>query len=158
MTVDGISYEYLGTGSSTLPTLRNLKPAVPLTVSYDSQYSNFTFGAGAMEITASFLSSVLPKDLCRTSIPLSYLTTSARSTDNTSHSVQFYSDVNAAWVAYENNVTTQWTFYEGSTPTNGSTNLTNSSSIYSWYVSPTENFQSTHAIQVRPFAECLRIC
>ena len=87
-----------------------------------------------MEITASFLSSVLPKDLCRTSIPLSYLSTSVRSTDNTSHGVQFYSDVNAAWVAYESNVTTQWTFYEGSTSANGSINATNSSSIYSWYV------------------------
>ena len=137
MTVDGTSYEYLGTGSSNLPTLPNLKPAVPLTVSYDSQYSNFTFSAGPMEITASFLSSVLPKDLCRTSIPLSYLTTSIRSTDNSSHSVQLYSDVNAAWVAYENNVTTQWTFLDGSTPMNGSINATNSSSIYSWYVPPT---------------------
>ena len=86
-----------------------------------------------MEITASFLSAVLPKDLCRTSIPLSYLTTSVRSLDNSGHSVQFYSDVNAAWVAYESNVTTQWTFYEGSTPANGSINATNSSSIYSWY-------------------------
>ena len=136
MTVDGISYEYLGTGSYTLPTLPNLKPAVPLTVSYDSQYSNFTFGAGPMEITATFLSSVLPKDLCRTSIPLSYLSTSVRSIDNTTHSVQFYSDVNAAWVSYESNVTAQWTFYEGSTPANGSINATNASSIYSWYVQP----------------------
>ncbi|KAM0797935.1 hypothetical protein BDR22DRAFT_891711 [Usnea florida] len=134
VTVDGTSYEYLGTGSSTLPTLPNLKPAVPLTVSYDSQYSNFTFRAGPVEITASFLSSVLPKDLCRTSIPLSYLTTSVSSLDSNSHSVQFYSDVNAAWVAYESNVTTQWTFYEGSTPANGSINATNSSSIYSWFV------------------------
>ena len=137
MTVEGTSYEYLGTGSSNLPTLPNLKPAVPLTVSYDSQYSNFTFSAGPMEVTASFLSSVLPKDLCRTSVPLSYLTTSIRSTDNSSHSVQLYSDVNAAWVAYENNVTTQWTFFDGSTPINGSINATNSSSIYSWYVPPT---------------------
>ena len=134
MTVDGTSYEYLGTGSSTLPTLPNLKPAVPLTVSYDSQYSNFTFSAGPMEITASFLSSVLPKDLCRTSIPLSYLNTSVKSTDNDTHNVQLYSDVNAAWVGYESNVTTQWTFYEGSTPVNGSINATNASSIYSWYI------------------------
>lgn len=92
-----------------------------------------------MEITASFLSSVLPKDLCRTSIPLSYLTTSVRSLDNKPHSVQFYSDVNAAWVAYESNVTMQWTFFEGSTPANGSINATKSSSIYSWYASLAEN-------------------
>lgn len=134
VTVDGTSYEYLGIGSSNLPTLPNLKPAVPLTVSYDSQYSNFTFSAGPMEITASFLSSVLPRDLCRTSIPLSYLTTSVRSTDNISHSVQFYSDVNAAWVAYENNVTTQWDLYDASVPVNGSLSAMNSSSVYSWFV------------------------
>ena len=135
VTVDGISYEYLGIGSTTLPSLPNLKSAVPSTVSYDSQYSNFTFNAGPVEVTASFLSSVLPKDYCRTSIPLSYLNTSVRSTDNFSHSVQFYSDVDATWVAFESNVTTQWQFYNGLTPANGSVNATSgdSSSIYSWY-------------------------
>lgn len=117
-----------------MPSLPNLKPAVPLTVSYDSQYSNFTFSAGPVEVTASFLSSVLPKDYCRTSVPLSYLNTSVRSTDNTSHSVQFYSDVDASWVAFESNVTTQWQFYNGPSPANGSVNATSgdSSSIYSW--------------------------
>ena len=86
-------------------------------------------------MTASFLSSVLPKDLCRTSIPLSYLTTSVRSTDNGTHDVKFYSDVNAAWVASESNVTTQWSLYEGSSSINGTGNATtgNSSSVYSWY-------------------------
>lgn len=135
VTVDGISYEYLGTGSQALPSLPNLKPATPLTVSYGSQYSNFTFSAGPVEVTASFLSSVLPKDLCRTSIPLSYLTTSVRSTDNGTHDVKFYSDVNAAWVASESNATTKWSLYEGSNSINGTSNTTtgNSSSAYSWY-------------------------
>ncbi|KAL8734315.1 MAG: hypothetical protein Q9166_001513 [cf. Caloplaca sp. 2 TL-2023] len=120
VTVDGISYEYLGTGSTTLPDLPNLQPARPLGVTYDSQYSNFTFAAGPVIITASFLSSVLPDDLCRTSIPLSYLTTSVQSTDNSTHDVQFYSDVNAAWVASESNLTVQWDLYEDSIPINGS--------------------------------------
>lgn len=135
VTIDGICYGYLGTGSTTLPSLTNSKPAIPLTVSYDSQYSNFTFSAGPVEVTASFLSSVLPKDYCRTSIPLSYLNTSIRSMDTSSHIVQFYSDVDASWVAYESNVTTQWQFYEGSALINGSINATSqdSSSIYSWY-------------------------
>ncbi|KAI4153197.1 MAG: hypothetical protein L6R39_001628 [Caloplaca ligustica] len=134
VTVDGISYEYLGTGSTTLPKLPNLRPAKPLTVTYDSQYSNFTFAAGPVEITASFLSSVLPKDLCRTSIPLSYLTTSVRSTDGADHAVQFYSDVNAAWAASENNVTIQWELYEGSQMVNRSGDVNGGpSSIYSWF-------------------------
>lgn len=151
VTVDGMSYEYLGTGSSTLPSLPNLKPAVPLTVSYDSQYSNFTFSAGPVEVTASFLSAVVPKDLCRTSIPLSYLTTSVKSTDNATHSVQFYSDVNAAWVAFESNVTTQWEFYNGATPANGSVNATSGSNatIYSWFVSLASPYEFGEEMDVR---------
>ncbi|KAL8709429.1 MAG: hypothetical protein Q9220_005812 [cf. Caloplaca sp. 1 TL-2023] len=134
VTVDGISYEYLGSGSTTLPKLSNLQPATPLTVKYDSQYSNFTFAAGPVEVTASFLSPVLPTDLCRTSIPLSYLTTSVRSLDNADHDVQFYSDVNAAWAAFENNVTILWDFYRDSRSVNGSANATGDpSSIYSWF-------------------------
>lgn len=97
--VDGISYEYLGTGSQDLPTLQHFKIAKPKSVSYDSQYSNFTFRAGAVEILASFFSPVTPKDICRTSIPLSYLTTSVRSLDGQKHHVQFYSDVNGAWIS-----------------------------------------------------------
>lgn len=134
VTVDGITYEYLGTGSQSLPSMSNMKPAVPLSVSYDSQYTNFTFGAGPIEVTASFLSAVLPKELCRTSIPLSYLTTSVRSTDHASHSVQFYSDVNAAWISPESNKTIEWNIYEGGNTVNGSANATKgASAIYSWY-------------------------
>lgn len=133
ITVDGTSYEYLGTGSQSLPSLSNLQTAIPLHVSYDSQYSNFTFAAGAVEVTASFLSPVLPTDLCRTSIPLSYLSTSFHSSDNATHDVQLYSDVNAAWITYESNKTIEWTLYEGSNSVNGSANATGGpSSVYSW--------------------------
>lgn len=133
ITVDGISYEYLGTGSQNLPALRNLKPAVPMTVSYDSQYSNFTFQAGPVEVLASFLSPVLPQELCRTSIPLSYLETSYQSIDGNAHDVQLYSDVNAAWISYESNKTIEWDLYQGSNVVNGSGNATGSaSSVYSW--------------------------
>jgi hypothetical protein len=133
VTVDGTSYEYLGTGSQNLPALPNLQTAVPLRVDYDSQYSNFTFQAGPVEVVASFYSPVIPKDICRTSIPLSYLTTTVQSTDGASHDVQFYSDINAAWIAYETNVTIQWDLYEGGNPVNGSGNATGGpSSVYSW--------------------------
>lgn len=140
ITVDDISYEWLGTGSQNLPTLDNLKTAVPLTVSYDSQYSNFTFSAGPVELSANFFSPVLPKDLCRTSIPLSYLTVSSKSLDNATHNVQLYNDVNGAWISYESNASLNWAIYQGSNSVNGSSNSTVSnkhttnttSSIYSW--------------------------
>lgn len=142
MTVDGVSYEYLGTGSQALPSLPNLKPAVPLTVSYDSQYSNFTFTAGPVQLTASFLSPVLPQDICRTSIPLSYLQTSFESTDGQAHDVQLYSDINAAWTSYESNKTITWDLYEASKVINGSGNVTDgNSAVYSWVFQLEQQYQ-----------------
>lgn len=129
--VDGVSYEYLGTGSQVLPTLPNLKSATPLTVSYDSQYSNYTFSAGPVKIEASFLSPVLPKDYCRTSIPLSYLTTSVTSLDGDDHDVKFYSDINAAWITYESNVTVIWDLISSSG---------NGSMLYTWLFNLTEQY------------------
>jgi hypothetical protein len=133
--VDGISYEWLGTGRLNLPTMDDLKAATPMTVFYDSQSSNFTFTAGPVELTASFLSPVLPRDLCRTSIPLSYLTVSVRSTDNGTHAVQLYNDINGQWISYEQNVTLQWNMYSGSTSTNGTKTSGNSSAPYTWLYS-----------------------
>ncbi|KAI1822236.1 DUF1793-domain-containing protein [Xylaria intraflava] len=96
--VDDIPYEYLGNSSHELRDSHNYTSAVPLTVTFDSQSSNFTFQAGPVAIEASFLSPVIPKDVCRSSIPLSYLTTTARSTDGQPHHIRFYSDVTSAWL------------------------------------------------------------
>ncbi|KAK7744441.1 hypothetical protein SLS53_003325 [Cytospora paraplurivora] len=135
--VDGISYEYLGTGSKGLPKLDNLQVAIPRSVSYDSQYSNFTFLAGPVEVEASFFSPVTPRDICRSSIPLSYLTTSFRSLNGSTHDVQFYSDVNAAWISYEADQTILWDLYKSGQgyiqSVNGTGNATDSAdTLYSW--------------------------
>ncbi|KAI3399577.1 hypothetical protein diail_6216 [Diaporthe ilicicola] len=108
VTIDGISYEYLGIGSQCPPQRAHLEVAKPQTVSYDSQYSNFTFIAGPVTIEASFFSPVTPNDICRSSIPLSYLTTSFKSNDCQSHSVQFYSDINAAWITPNRDLPVVW--------------------------------------------------
>lgn len=81
------------------PSVPGLQKATPLAVSYDSHYSNFTFDAGPLRVTASFFSPVLPKDLCKSSVPLSYLEVSYSATDGKSHEVQLYSDVNGMWLA-----------------------------------------------------------
>lgn len=135
VTVDGVSYEWMGVGSQGLPDLDNLKPARPMTVSYDSQYSNFTFQAGPIELTATFLSSVLPKDLCRTSIPLSYLSVSVRSLDGKAHDVQLYDAINGAWIASESNATLLWDLLQDDAPSNGTQNTTTSSTaLYTWQI------------------------
>ncbi|KAL1897136.1 hypothetical protein Sste5346_004341 [Sporothrix stenoceras] len=96
--VDNVTYEYLGTGAQSLQRITGLEPARPQSVRYDAHYSNFTFLAGPVEITASFFSPVTPKDICRTSIPMSYLTIRVRVLDGKPHDIRLYSDVNDAWI------------------------------------------------------------
>ncbi|XXH01615.1 coq1 putative hexaprenyl diphosphate synthase [Hypoxylon texense] len=98
--VDGNSFEYMGRSINDFPELSYFNTTVPLEVKFDSQFSNFTFLAGPVIITASFFSPVTPKDICRSSIPLSYLTTTVQSSDGKPHHVQFYSDVNAQWIGF----------------------------------------------------------
>ncbi|KAK8075980.1 hypothetical protein PG994_003252 [Apiospora phragmitis] len=116
VTVDGIL--------QSLPKLPNYLAASPQTVAYDSSYSNFTFSAGPVDITASFFSPVLPKDLCRTSIPLSYLTTTVQSTDGMPHSIQFYSDINSAWMAGGANGFMNWEIFRNGASINSTDNGT----------------------------------
>lgn len=123
----------MGVGSQSLPQLDYFIPAIPLATSYDSSYSNFTFAAGAIELTATFFSPVIPTDLCRSSIPLSYLSVSVVSKDGNYHNVCLYTDINGGWVT-QPAAPLKWTMYENSVPVND-TNVTDSNSaIYSWII------------------------
>jgi len=102
--VDGTAYEYMGDS----PSVQGLQKATPLGVSYDSHYSNFTFDAGPVRVEARFFSPVLPKDLCKSSIPLSYLEAEFIATDELSHDVQLYSDIDSIWLG-GGNVSVDWT-------------------------------------------------
>ncbi|KAK6852234.1 glutaminase [Apiospora arundinis] len=136
--VDGISYEYLGNGVQTLPDLPSYLSASPRKVAYDSNYSNFTFSAGPVNITASFFSPVLAKDLCRTSAPLSYLTTTVESNDDKPHSIQFYSDINTAWMSGGDNGFKTWEIFRNGASINGTGNVTTvvPDTTYSWIYEP----------------------
>lgn len=101
--VDGQSYEYLVDS----PSIASLLKAAPLCMSYDSHYSNLTFGAGPVLLTARFLSPVLPSDPCESNVPLSYLEVSYRSTNGKPHTVGLYSDVNGMWLA-DGNLPIRW--------------------------------------------------
>ncbi|KAI2466192.1 DUF1793-domain-containing protein [Annulohypoxylon bovei var. microspora] len=132
--VDGNSFEYMGTVINDFPELSYFNTTVPLEVRYDSQYSNFTFLAGPVIITASFFSPVTPRDICRSSIPLSYLTTTVRSADGKPHHVQFYSDVNAQWIGLGNEFDIIKEFHTGPLNGNGTGNITDVPT--SWILRP----------------------
>ncbi|CAI9636713.1 unnamed protein product [Alternaria burnsii] len=89
------------------PSVNDLHEAIPLTVSYDSHYSKFTFDAGPVRVEARFFSPILPQDLCKSSVPLSYLEVAYITTDGTSHDVQLYSGVDNSWLAGGNS-TMRW--------------------------------------------------
>jgi hypothetical protein len=133
VTVDDMSHEWMGVGSQTLPLLSNLVPAIPLTVAYDSSYSNFTFAAGPVTLTANFFSPVIPTDLCRTSVPLSYLSVSIESMDFNSHNVSLYTDVNGAWVAQPPGPLI-WSMFENGQVVNASNVSTSADALYTWVV------------------------
>ncbi|KAI8959156.1 DUF1793-domain-containing protein [Daldinia sp. FL1419] len=132
--VDGNSYEYMGTSINDFPELPYYNTTKPLEVRFDSQYSNFTFLAGPVVITASFFSPVIPRDICRSSIPLSYLTTTVQSTDGHPHHVQFYSDVNGQWIGLGNEFDIIKEFRTGPITGNGTGNSTDIPT--SWILRP----------------------
>lgn len=141
VTVDGQSYEWMGIGSRSLPQLSNFSPASPISTSYDASYSNFTFAAGPIELTASFFSPVIPQDLCRTSIPLSYLSVSVVSRDGDTHNVSLYTDINGAWVT-QPAAPLVWNMYENANPVNGSNVTTDvPSSLYTWIIQLQDQYE-----------------
>ncbi|KAI0179822.1 DUF1793-domain-containing protein [Hypoxylon sp. FL1284] len=137
--VDGNSFEYMGASINDFPELSYFNTTVPLEVRFDSQFSNFTFLAGPVVITASFFSPVTPKDICRSSIPLSYLTTAVQSSDGNPHHVQFYSDVNAQWIGLGSEYDIIKEYYIG-TGSNGTRNSTDSAR--SWILRPKAESES----------------
>lgn len=131
----------MGTAVNELPPLSSFQSAIPQDVSYDSQYSNFTFAAGPVVVTASFFSPVIPMDTCRSSIPLSYLTTSVQSTDGKPHSVIFYSDVSASWVGEYWDWQIVADMYKGAIPFKEHSNDTKSpDEVYSWITRRSDQF------------------
>lgn len=83
--------------------------------------------AGPVDLTVTFLSPVevcpvsseqkssllmviqQPKDLVKQSLPLSYLSINASSTDGSNHDVQIYTDISAEWISGDDNLVANWT-------------------------------------------------
>lgn len=144
VTVDGKTYQWLGTDvqDSDEDYSKDVKTADLKSVTFDSQNSNFTFDVDGVELFANFFSPVIPDDLCRSSIPLSYLTVSAKSTDGKDHEVQLYNEMASDVVTYNKESTLNWNLYrdgkvvgddDSSQSANKSKNSSSSSVIHSWF-------------------------
>ncbi|KAH9023971.1 hypothetical protein EDB85DRAFT_294337 [Lactarius pseudohatsudake] len=68
-----------------------------------------TAEAGPMQINLTFLNPIEPKDWVKQSIPLSYLSLTAKSLDGAAHAVQVYSDLSAEWVSGNRSQEIFWT-------------------------------------------------
>lgn len=61
--------------------------------------SRFELQGGGVELVVEFLSPVEPGDVRRQSIPMSYVTVTARSIDDQTHEVQLYLDISGGWAS-----------------------------------------------------------
>ncbi|KAF5390581.1 hypothetical protein D9757_002679 [Collybiopsis confluens] len=108
--VDGVAYNFLGASSVPGATFST---ATQKSFSFTSTQSTFVLSAGPVDLTVNFLSPVEPTDLVKQSIPFSYMTVSAVSTNGASHSVQIYSDISAEWASGDDSLTVNWTTTTG---------------------------------------------
>ncbi|QRV97100.1 DNA polymerase 1 [Ceratobasidium sp. AG-Ba] len=101
--VDGKAYTFLGN-----PGVSGSVLATQKSVAFTATKSTFVLSAGPVDLTVQFLSPVEPTDYLRQSLPFSYMTLSAKSTDGASHKVQYYTDISAEWVSGDNSLLAKW--------------------------------------------------
>ncbi|KAH9066268.1 hypothetical protein EDB87DRAFT_1554011 [Lactarius vividus] len=92
--VDNNTFRFLRDGFDPTSTDVNLT-----NVTISPTKTMLTAEAGHMQFNLSFLNPIEPKDWVKQSIPLSYLSLTAKSLDGAAHSVQVYSDLSAEWVS-----------------------------------------------------------
>ncbi|KAK5135123.1 hypothetical protein LTR08_005648 [Meristemomyces frigidus] len=103
--VDNLTYTWLGApqGNDLYVNQTNFE--------YTSTKSIFTMNAGGLvDLTVTFLSSVTPDDLLRSSLPYSYMDLDVSSADGSNHDVQIYTDVSAEWVSGDRSANAQWSY------------------------------------------------
>ncbi|KAF2770000.1 GTA glutaminase A [Teratosphaeria nubilosa] len=103
--VDNVTYAWMGNPD------QNKVYANQTAYEYTSTRSIFTFNVGGyVELNATFLSTVTPNDLLRSSLPYSYLETTVSSIDGQEHDVQLYTDISAEWVSGDHGANAQWSY------------------------------------------------
>ncbi|WP_229239619.1 glutaminase family protein [Echinicola soli] len=78
-----------------IPALKTIQPAVQKAVEMSATQTKYTFDCGGIALQVKFTSPLLLDDLDLTARPISYITTSAKSTDGSSHQVEIYLGVSS---------------------------------------------------------------
>ncbi|KAI0278703.1 hypothetical protein BGY98DRAFT_505082 [Russula aff. rugulosa BPL654] len=102
--VDDQTYSFLG---DVDPNLIN-GTVNPNIIFVGPSSSILTGVAGPMEVNLTFLNPIEPQDLVKQSIPFSYMSFTAKSTNGSSHHVQVYSDVSGEWTSGDRTQKIQW--------------------------------------------------
>ncbi len=107
--VDGKTYEYMGhpTQADIGTKLQVIQKGLRITPTQ----SIFTLEAGPVELTANFFTPIDPTDLKLLSLPGSYISLSARSTDKAKHKVEVYFDISAEWAGGDSKEIATWQFH-----------------------------------------------
>ncbi|ATL66691.1 hypothetical protein CRH09_11195 [Nocardia terpenica] len=101
--IDGVASLFAGApGTPALPALHQVSLTVTATQSI------YRFDGGGIELTVTFFSPVSPNDLQRQSVPMSYITVTAASTDGNSHNVAVYLDISGEWAHGDRNQSIDW--------------------------------------------------
>jgi hypothetical protein len=90
--IDGTTYRFMAPSPGRAPAMTQVGLEVLPTRTV------YTFEAGGVHLTLTFMSPLLPDDLEVLSRPVTYLTWDARSSDGQAHKVQLYFDCSAEWV------------------------------------------------------------
>ena len=102
--IDNTPYIFLGApgGIGTVGTMNQTNLQVTATQSI------YTFQAGGITLTLTFLSPVEATDLRRQSIPLSSIFAQAQSNDGNTHTVSLYFDISAEWSHSDTSQLVNW--------------------------------------------------
>ncbi|KAF8168518.1 hypothetical protein B0H34DRAFT_62865 [Crassisporium funariophilum] len=98
--VDGRSWQWQGTSAAP--------PTTTLAVYVTPTRTIFTVDAGPVRLNLTFLSPIEPSDWVLQSLPFSYLSIDAWSTDGNPHSVQLYTGITGEFVSSSDNSPVQW--------------------------------------------------
>ncbi|KAH9005340.1 hypothetical protein EDB86DRAFT_2796191 [Lactarius hatsudake] len=102
--VDNKTFMFLGGWYDTVYPQVNLTSAV-----ISPTQTILVAEAGPMQINLTFLNPIEPEDWIKQSIPLSYMSLTAKSLDDAPHAVQVYSDLSATWVSGNQSQEVLWT-------------------------------------------------